>query len=122
MIFSQRVLRPLNFVKEYINVIERKADQQETMCSKGKVLLVCIASDVKSELVQNINELSNFIVSAEVDSFEATFDTLESQQFSLVIVDTSMRDRSYDGLVEKMRLRCPHLPVLAIPVKEFLNK
>jgi DNA-binding NarL/FixJ family response regulator len=103
-------------------VIERKAYQQETMCSKGKVLLVCIAPDVKSKLVHNINELSNFIVSAEVDSFEATFDTFESQQFSLVIVDTSMRDRSYDGLVKKMRLRCPHLPVLAIPVKQFPNK
>ena len=101
---------------------KRKAGQRGTMNGKRKIMLVCIDPDVKDKLVQTINELSNFIVSAEADSFEATFDTLESQQFNLVIVDSSMRDRFCDGFVEKMRLRCPHLPVIAIPVKQFLNE
>lgn len=84
---------------------------------KTRILVVTDDSIVRRELIKLINQERAFAVSAEAENAAQALDAVDEQKVDLVIVDNSLR-----RVTEKIKSRCPNLPVLAIPTSEFLKK
>lgn len=99
-----------------------KRELHDSSQNKMRVLVVNVRPAVRQHLVQLINEQSNFVVCAEAKDTNQALGALEKHQVDLAIVDISMERTNGMALTEKIKSQHPNLPVLAIPVREFLNQ
>lgn len=100
--------------------MNRKKEDNESE-NKKRILVACVHSDVRQELIRVINGGSNFVVCGEAENANQALETIEKQQVDLAIVDTSPQNVTCAQVVEEIKLRHPNLPVLTIPMREFLN-
>ena len=89
---------------------------------KTRILVVDDHTIVRQGLTQLINQEPDLVVCAEAENADQALETLEKQQVDLAIVDTSLEDATPVELVEKIKLPRPKLPVVTIPILEFLNQ
>jgi PleD family two-component response regulator len=102
-----------------------KAMDREKCGSKVKqtrILVVDEDATVRQDLMRLINEEPGFTVAAEAENVKQALDTISTQQVDLVIADVSLEDTGSVQLTEEIKSRCPHVPVLVLPVSKFLEK
>ncbi len=97
---------------------ENKADNNK---KKTKILIVDDHSIVRKGLTQLINEESDFVVCAEAENADQALGAVEENQIDLAVVDISMERTGGTLLTEKIKSRCPNLPVLTVSTTEFLK-
>lgn len=78
-------------------------------------------ASVRWELIQLINQEPGFRVSAEAENANQALDAVDKQQVDLAIINVSMESTNGIKLTEKIKARCPNLPVLVLPTSEFLK-
>ncbi|UCC22246.1 MAG: response regulator [Planctomycetota bacterium] len=99
-----------------VQVIDEKGPRE------ARILIVDEHYSVRQALTRLINEESGFTVAAEAENAEQALYTISTQQLDLVIVDRSLEINGRAGLAEKIKSNCPHVPVLVLPVSEFLEQ
>lgn len=97
--------------KEVYEAIHGKSE------NKTRILIVDDDSTVRRKLIQLVNREPGFRVSAEAENANQALDAVDKQKVDLAIVDNSL-----EQVTEKIKSRCPNMPVLAIPISEFLKK
>lgn len=97
-------------------------EEHEPKTKKTRILVIDEQPSVREELAQLINDEPGFMVAAEAENAEQALDTINKQQVDLVIVDVSLEDAGGVQLTEEIKSRCPHVPVLVLPVSKFLEK
>lgn len=88
---------------------------------KARILIVDGHYSVRQGLTRLINEEPGFVVSAEAENAEQALDSISTREVDLVIVDRSLENNGRAGLSEKIKSNCPHVPVIVLPVSEFLE-
>jgi PleD family two-component response regulator len=101
-------------------IMGREEHKQKT--KETRILVIDEHVTAREGLTRLINDEPGFIVAAEAESAEQALDTISKQQVDLVIVDVSLEDRGSIQLTEEIKSRCPHIPVLVLPVSNFLEK
>lgn len=91
-----------------------KKEQREVTGDKGRILVIDGHPAVRQELVQLINQGSSRAVGLEVENTGQLLDAFEKQRVDLVIVDVSLENTTGFRLVERIKLKCPNLPVLVL--------
>ncbi len=97
-------------------------EEHEKKTKKTRILVVDEDPSVREGLTRLINDEPGFMVAAEAESTEQALDTISKQQVDLVIVDVSLEGTGGIQLTEEIKSRCPHIPVLVLPVSKFLEK
>lgn len=98
-----------------------KKEQRNNREGKTKILIVNGNSVVRRGLIQLINQQSGFVVCAEAENDAQALEAIEKQRFDLAVVDISLEGTAGVQLVEKIKLRCPNLPVLTLSMREELH-
>lgn len=102
--------------------MNRKKEEHENSKNEKRILVVAGHPAVRQQLTQLISQESNFRVCAEAENAAQALSAIETQQVDLAIVDTFVKDATLVELVEKIKLRRPNLPVMTIPILEFLDQ
>lgn len=97
-------------------------EKQEKKTKKTRILVVDEDAAVRQGLTRLINDEPGFMVAAEAETAEQALDTVSKQQVDLVIADVSLEGTGGFQLAEEIKSRCPHVPVLVLPVSEFLEQ
>lgn len=97
-------------------------EEHEKKPKKTKILVIDEEPSVRERLTRLINDEPGFTVAAEAGNAEQALDTISKQQVDLVIVDVSLESKTDMRLTEEIKSRCPHMPVLVLPVSNFLEK
>jgi PleD family two-component response regulator len=97
-------------------------EEHEKKTKETRILVIDEHATAREGLTQLINDEPGFMVAAEAENAEQALDTISKQQVDLVIVDVSLEDRGSIQLTEEIKKRCPHIPVLVLPVSNFLEK
>jgi len=95
-------------------VVNDKKGQHTTSENKTRILVADGRPAVRQGLIRLINQKADLSVCVEAGSPKEALDAIEKQQVDLAIVDISMGGASSAQLAEKIRLRCPELPVLIL--------
>ena len=90
--------------------------------NKKKILIVDDDLLARQSLRKVIDQETSFIVCAETEDIPQALDAIDKQRFDLAIVDVSLQGTESVELIEKFQSRQPNLPVLTIPISEFLNE
>lgn len=98
-----------------------KKKKQRKSEKKTRILIVDEDSIKRRALVQLINQEPTFSVSAEVENAHQALTAVDKQQVDLAIIDVFMESKNGIQLTEKIKSRCPNLPVLVLPTAEFLE-
>ncbi len=94
--------------------MNEKKEQHDKGENKVRILIVDDHPIVRQGLTQLINQEPDLVVCAEVENAAQALDVIEKQQIDLAIVDISMEGTTGIQLTEKLKLRCPNLPVLIL--------
>lgn len=94
-----------------MNDIEKQYDTSE---NKTRILIVGDRSLVRQGLIQLINQKSDLEVCGEADNANQALEAIKKQGFDLIIVDISLNSVTGIQHTEKIRLRCPTLPILIV--------
>ncbi len=97
-------------------------EEHDKKTKKTRILVVDEHPAVREGLTRLINDEPGFMVAAEAESTEQALDTISKQQVDLVIADVSLEGTGGVQLTEEIKSRCPHIPVLVLPVSKFLEK
>lgn len=97
-------------------------EEHEPKTKKTRILVIDEHANVREGLTRLINNEPGFMVAAEAENAEQALDTLSEQQVDLVIADVSLESTAGVRLTEEIKKRCPHIPVLVLPVSNFLEK
>jgi PleD family two-component response regulator len=97
-------------------------EEHEKKRKKTRILVIDEHATVREGLTRLINDEPGFTVAAEAESAEQALDTISKQQVDLVIADVSLESTTGTRLTEEIKSRCPHIPVLVLPVSNFLEK
>ncbi|MHC4912591.1 MAG: response regulator [Planctomycetota bacterium] len=97
-------------------------EEHEQKTKRTRILVIDEHATVREGLTQLINDEPGFMVAAEAENAEQALDTISKQQVDLVIVDVSLESTTGTPLTEEIKSRCPHIPVLVLPVSNFLEK
>jgi PleD family two-component response regulator len=98
-----------------------RAENEQEM-KKTRILVIDKHASVREGLTQLINDEPGFMVAAEAENAEQALDTISKQHVDLVIADVSLESTTGTRLTEEIKTRCPHIPVLVLPVSNFLEK
>lgn len=98
-----------------------KKKKQRNSARKTRILVLDNDASVRRELIQLINQEPGFRVSAEAENANQALDAVDKQQVDLAIINVSMESTNGIKLTEKIKARCPNLPVLVLPTSEFLK-
>ncbi|UCF43440.1 MAG: response regulator transcription factor [Planctomycetota bacterium] len=97
-------------------------EEHEKKTKKTRILVIDEHATVREGLTRLINDEPGFTVAAEAENAEQALDTISKQEVDLVIVDVSLESTTGTRLTEEIKSRCPHMPVLVLPVSNFLEK
>jgi PleD family two-component response regulator len=97
-------------------------EEHEKKTGKNRILVIDEHSSVREGLTRLINDEPGFMVAAEAENAEQALDTISKQQVDLVIADVSLESATGTRLTEDIKSRYPHIPVLVLPVSNFLEK
>lgn len=89
-----------------------------TSKNKTRILIVNGHPAVRQGLVQLINQEADLRVCVEAKSANQALDAVKKQQIDMAIVDISLEKTNSVHAAEKIRLRCPNLPVLILSMHD----
>jgi len=98
-----------------------KKEQEINSKMKTKILIVDDDSVAREALIKLINQENHFNVCAGAENTSQALNAIEEHQVDLAIVNTFLEDTGCAELTRKIKLRCPNLPILTIPTREFLD-
>lgn len=99
-----------------------KKEKHRDGTKKTRILIVDNNSAVRLGMIELINQERSFMVCAKAENSDQALEAIEKQQIDLVVVNISLEGMSSVQLTERIKARCPSLPVLVLPTSEFLKK
>ena len=99
---------------ERTEVVSDKKEQYKKGENKTRILIIDGQHAVCQGLTQLINQESNLGVCVEAKSANQTLDIIEKQHPNFAIVDVSPGSKTSVQLAERIRLRCPNMPILML--------
>lgn len=102
--------------------MNKKNERHNNSENKTRILIVDGRPAVRQGLTRLINQESDFVVCAEAENADQALGAVEKNQIDLAVVDISMERTDGTLLTEKIKSRCPNLPVLTVSTAEFLKQ
>lgn len=103
-----------NANSEKTELLNHLVKQHKTGETKTRVIVVNERQNIRQGLMRLINQEANLGVCFEAMSNDQAPDAVDRQQVDLVIVDVSSGRTKDIQLIEKIKLRCPAIPILML--------
>jgi len=103
---------------EKTEVVNDKMEQYKTSKNKTRILIVDGHPAVCQGLTQFINQEADLGVCVEAKSANQALAAIEKQHPDFAIVDISPASKTSVQLAERIRLRCPNLPILMLSMHD----
>lgn len=103
---------------ERTEIVNDKKKQYKTSENKPRILIIDGHHAVCQGLAQLINQETDLGVCVEAKSANQALDVIEKQHPDFAIVDISPASKTSVQLAERIRLRCPNLPILMLSMHD----
>jgi len=98
--------------------MQEEKKEHEKAEGKTRILVVDDHAIVREGLTLLINQEPDLHVCAEAENAEEALDAIAKEQVDLAIVDISLEGTNGVELTEKIKSKCPHLPVLILTMHD----
>ena len=95
-----------------------KKEQNDNIKNKTKILIVDDHAIVRHGLVQLINQEPDLVVCAKAENADQALEAIKREQFDLAIVDITLNATTGIQLTERIKLKCPNLPVVLLSMHD----
>ena len=103
---------------EKTEIVNDKREQYKKGKNKHRILIIDGHHAVCRGLAQLINQETDLGVCVEAKSANQALDVIEKQHPDFAIVDISPVGKTCVQLAERIRLRCPNLPILMLSMHD----
>ncbi len=99
-------------------IMEEEKKQHEKTQDKTRILIVDDHAIVREGLTLLINQEPDLVVCAEAEDADQALEAIAKHQVDLAIVDISLEGTNGVQLTEKIKSKCPYLPVLILTMHD----
>lgn len=103
---------------EKTKVVDNNKEQQKACDSQARILIVDDHPDVRQVLARLIDHECHLGHCAEAENVNQALTAIEKQQLDFAIVDISPGSETSAKFAERIKLRCPNLPVLVLSIDD----
>lgn len=109
------VISRSNFLRN--EVMNGEKEQHDKGENKTRILVIEDHAIVCQGLTLVINREPDLVVSANAGNADEALEVVEKQQVDLAMVDISLKGANGSQIAEKIKLKCPNLPVLILSMR-----
>jgi DNA-binding NarL/FixJ family response regulator len=103
---------------EKTKVADDNKEQQKTCDSQARILIVDNHPEMRQVLARLIDRECHLGLCAEAENANQALTAIEKQQLDFAIVDISPGSETNAQFAERIKLRCPNLPVLILSIDD----